>query len=166
MPSYRRQTQSACNLSALCLAGRKLRGGSALHRELQGAKGPWESMEDQRVLGDQPCPARTSGQLLGGARCQLSLLAAAAGRKENLIFIVRLFLISFCFRDPLLRENKVLNEAWASSAHPPQGGRCPEKQGRQMAFIPRPLRVTADSGAWWPLRIPAYYLLFYPWVLE
>lgn len=65
-------------------------------------------------------------QLLGGARRQpalLHLLAAKAGRKENLVFIVWLFLISFCFRDPLLRENNVLNKARASlSRHPPSCG--------------------------------------------
>ena len=47
-------------------------------------------------------------QLLGGACRQpalLHLLAGGAGRKENLVFIVWLFLISFCFRDPLLRQN-------------------------------------------------------------
>lgn len=65
-----------------------------------------------------PCGAALleGEQLLGGACCLpalLNLLAAAAGRKENLVFIVWLFLISFCFRDPLLRENNVLKEAQA-----------------------------------------------------
>lgn len=91
-------------------------------------------VEIDREPEQRPRPALPSGtddfpegqQLLGGARCQpalLHLLAAKAGRKENLVFIVWLFLISFCFRDPLLRENNALNKAPASlSRHPPSCG--------------------------------------------
>lgn len=35
-----------------------------------------------------------------------------------------------------------------------------------MAFDFRPLRITGDSGIWWPCLIPACYLLFCPCTLE
>lgn len=105
-------------------------------------------VEINREPEQPPRPALPNGmddflegqQLLGGAHCQpalLNLLAAEAARKENLVFIVWLFLISFCFRDPLLRENNALNKAQASlSRHPPScgGGGAPENT---MAGTPR-----------------------------
>lgn len=85
-----------------------------------------DSSREQQGLGDQPFPwsgVLEGPQLLGGVSCQpaplLNLLAAEAGREENLVFIVWLFLISFCFRDPLLRENNALRGSgflgWASA---------------------------------------------------
>ena len=63
----------------------------------------WTSVENSEAWGNS---LSLSGdvlegeQLLGGVRCQpalLNLLATEAERKENLVFIVWLFLISFCF---------------------------------------------------------------------
>lgn len=75
----------------------------------------WALVENSEAWGTSPShgvDVPEGKQLLGGVRCQpallLNLLAAEAGREENLVFIVRLFLISFCFRDPLLRENDAL----------------------------------------------------------
>lgn len=69
----------------------------------------WALVENSEAWGTGPSrgvDVPEGKQLLGGVRCQpallLNLLAAEAGREENLVFIVRLFLISFCFRDPLL----------------------------------------------------------------
>lgn len=54
--------------------------------------------EGQEVLGEarSASPAQPSG--------------SQSRRKENLVFIVWLFLISFCFRDPLLRENNAFQQ--------------------------------------------------------
>lgn len=87
------------------------------HQHLSGGGKwtPWIAAGNSEAWGTSPSRgvAVLEGlQLLGGVRCQpaslLNLLAAEAGREENLVFIVWLFLISFCFRDPLLRENNAL----------------------------------------------------------
>lgn len=125
-----RQTQSARSLSAVPRGKEAPEGGSVSrnpHLAGERTRTWWESVENQCSLQALPFPVawtswRASNCWVGCAvgPALLTLLAAKARRKENLVFIVWLFLISFCFRDPLLTENNALNKAPASLArHPP-----------------------------------------------
>lgn len=83
----------------------------------------WRARTGRPLGAALPC----GSDILEGQKCWAGPAPGpgSQGReKENLGFIVWLFLISFCFRDPLLRENNALNtEARASLAgHPPSCG--------------------------------------------
>lgn len=85
-----------------------------------------------------------------------------AGRKENLGFVVWLFLTSFCFGDPLPRENNALNRPQASLAlalarlqgEGPQDTMVVRIHGPS-GFELRPWRITGEDGVWWLVCIPS-----------
>lgn len=131
----------------LCLEGGGLRGGWALGEPSELLqKGPGPENQWRQVGQAQPFPSRPD--TLDGCSCWVGPASAeppatAAGRKELLISIVWLFPTSFCFRDPLLRENNAPHKAQLPGGRPPRpaghGGLahgfdlCPPSLGAQWA---------------------------------
>lgn len=48
----------------------------------------------------------------------------------------------------------------------PEGGSSQPGTRRRVAFHSRLLSISGDTGFWWLVQIPAYYLSLYPWGFE